>query len=90
VAVPEASVNKKDGMMFRKNKIGTSGYPAIMDPVSEPQGMERGTDQSFGFCISAPDPGHHPASCKRIHNIRHPIFRFQEKRGFSTHESLSI
>jgi hypothetical protein len=89
VAVPEASVDKKDGMIFWKDKIGTSRHPVIMEMISEPFRMESGTDQFFGFRVSASDPGHHPASGERIHNVCHPIFRFQEKRGMSFKESFS-
>lgn len=60
--MPEAAMNKDDGMPFRKNEIRLSGQVAGMQPVPKTTGMQPAPDQKFGSGILSPDYRHVPAA----------------------------
>lgn len=58
VAMPEAAVDKDYGAVFRKDKIGASRQPAVMQPVPEAFCMQRAPDEQLRGGIAAPDAAH--------------------------------
>jgi hypothetical protein len=68
--VPEASVNKNSGLVFRKHEIGLSRQFRLQSKT-QPRRMQESAYTQFRPCVSAPDASHHPASGSLVNDIGH-------------------
>lgn len=58
MAMPEAAVDEDHGAVFRKDKVGPSRQPAVMQPIPESFCMQRAPDEQLRGGIAAPDTAH--------------------------------
>ena len=56
--VPEASVNKYNGLVLGKDNIRCTGIAFVVFAVSETVREEKFSDEAFRFCVSTPDVLH--------------------------------
>ena len=71
MSVPEATVDKYYGIIFRQNNVWFSRQVFDMQPESISGSVESGPDSNFRLGVLRPDSGHVPASfffCESIQN----------------------
>lgn len=71
MAVPEAAVYEDGGMVPGKHNVRYSRQTAHVKAISKAQPVEVFADGEFRRSVSAPDSGHHAASCGRIDDVGH-------------------
>ena len=72
MVVPEAPVDKDDSVVFRKNNIGLSRKPSIMQPVAKSSGKDQLAHEELGPCVAASDVRHHNRALGRgkdVHSV---------------------
>jgi len=62
VAVPEASVDKNEGIMPSQLEIRPARKPSAVDPVAEASGEETVSDEEFRLGTRAADSRHDAAA----------------------------
>lgn len=81
VGMPEATVHKYGGLVFRKHDIGMSRQFSGMYPITISSCKQSFADIGFDGCVFPFDFRHDPASCRRVHGIGHSIISLQVKFG---------
>ena len=71
VPVPETAVREKHRLVAGKYNIRLAWKIAVMQPESEPQGVQATTQDQFRLRVGAPDARHHAASHRRGNDVRH-------------------
>lgn len=71
VTMPEAPVDKTDGLEPREDDVGCAGEPAIMQPVAETTGVEGATKGHLRQRVAASDSRHHARAGLSVHYVRH-------------------
>lgn len=71
--MPEASMDKDNRLIFRKDDIGTARKPPVMEPKAKPHAMQHRTKYHLGFCVSRADAAHVPASSHWRQFVSHAI-----------------
>lgn len=69
--MPEAAVNKNNGVVFFKDDIRFAGQFFIVNAVSETFCKKLLTEQYFRLCIGAPDPAHIEAALRGGMSVCH-------------------
>lgn len=59
MAVPEASMNKQDGAILRKNQIGLAWQTGNLKPKTEACPVQGAAHRHFGPGVPASDARHH-------------------------------
>jgi len=67
--MPEATVHKAHSSVLRKDQIRLSRQLTLMEPISEPQGMQGFSENEFRFGVFAPYAGHHAGAGGRVNNV---------------------
>ena len=73
MSMPETAMDKNGSLVPWQNNIRFSGKLRGMQPVAEPGGVQKPSDDQFGLGILSPDPSHHPRSRCLINYIRHDV-----------------
>ena len=83
VSMPEATVDKDDDAVARKDDVGRSRQVPAMQSVSVASGKERRSDGALGAGVLSADRGHHPRSdgCgNRVSQTKCPVWRASPSR----------
>ena len=77
VAVPEAAMYEDRRLELRQDQVGSSRHPFGLQPVAKSARMQCLSEHELGSGVLSPDPGHHPRSCRLVHDVWHVL-------GFTT------
>ena len=62
VPMPEATVYENGSPILWQDYVRAARQISAMKPKAIPHAVQQRTDNNFGFCVLAPDPGHVPAA----------------------------
>jgi len=73
VAVPETAVREEHRPEARKYYIGLARQGAVMQPETEPEGMQASSEHQFGLGVCPANPRHHLAADFGSNDVRHKL-----------------
>lgn len=71
VAVPKASVDEDDGLVFAKHDVGCAGQAFDVHPIAESAREEVAAHHHLGLRVSAADAGHASVALFRCQSVGH-------------------
>lgn len=75
MSVPEAAMDKYDGTVARKHKVGTTGEPPVLKSVTQAPRVESSSNEHFRLGIACPYTAHVESPLLRSKHVSHREFR---------------
>lgn len=69
--MPEAALDKHYRPELRKDQVWSAWQRSDMQSEAEARCMQGGSDATFRFGVTSPDPRHHPGTGCTVNDVRH-------------------